>query len=109
MPRGLIGFNSVKVGDAEDYILDVIDGILAGGKTGRLYKTMVEGERIAGAINASNSTGRYPGWYGVNVELLPGKDRKKAESLVFAELTKLAKEPEEPVRLTSEPFPRCSC
>jgi zinc protease len=93
VPRALIGFNTVKVGDPEDYVLDVIDGILAGGKTGRLYKTMVEGERIAGAIAASNSTGRYPGWYGVNVELLPGKDRKRAEQLVFTELAKLAKEP----------------
>lgn len=93
VPRAIIGFNGVKVGEAEDYIFDIIDGILAGGKTGRLYKSMVEGERIAGSIGAQNSSGRYPGWYGVQIELLPGKDRKKAESIVFAELAKLAKEP----------------
>ncbi|HEY1191523.1 MAG TPA: insulinase family protein, partial [Gemmata sp.] len=37
--------------------------------------------------------GRYPGWFAVNVELLQGKDRKKAEELVFGELVKLATEP----------------
>ena len=40
-----------------------------------------------------NNAGRYPGWFAVNVEMLQGKDRKKAEELVFAELEKLAAEP----------------
>ena len=93
VPRMMIGFNTVQVGTPEDPILDVIQDILAGGKTSRLYRKLVEDERVASEVGASNQAGRYPGWFSVNVELLQGKDRKKAEQLVFAELEKLAKEP----------------
>ena len=93
VPRAIIGFNGVTIGDPDDYVYDVIDGVLAGGKTGRLYKSMVEDERIAGSVGVESSAGRYPGWFGVLVELLPGKDRKKAELIVFTELARLAKEP----------------
>jgi zinc protease len=93
VPRVMIGFNTVQVGTAEDAILDVIQDVLSGGKTSRLYRKLVEDERIASEAGAMNSAGRYPGWFAVNVELLQGKDRKKAEDLTFAELEKLAAEP----------------
>lgn len=93
VPRMMLGFNTVVVGTPEDPILDVIQNILAGGKTSRLYRKLVEDDRIASDVSAGNYAGRYPGWFAINVELLQGKDRKKAEELTFAELEKLAKEP----------------
>src|SRR5207248_1259981 len=38
VPRMLMGFTTVKVGDPEDSVLDIIQSVLTGGKTGRLYK-----------------------------------------------------------------------
>ena len=38
--RLLVGFNTVKVGDPEDYVLDVIEHILSSGKTGRLEQNI---------------------------------------------------------------------
>ena len=93
VPRAMIGFNSVRSGDADDYVLDIVDDILAGGKTSRLYKKLVEEERLANAVSSSSSTGRYAGWFAVQLEMLKGKDRAKAEKLVFEELERLAKEP----------------
>ncbi|MCS6866709.1 MAG: pitrilysin family protein [Gemmataceae bacterium] len=93
VPRLMIGFNGVTVGSAEDPVLDVIHMILSGGKTSRLYRKLVEDERIAAQVDTGNESGRYPGWFGIYVELLKGKDRPKAEELVFAELRKLATEP----------------
>lgn len=93
VPRMMIGFNTVQVGTPEDAILDVIQDILSGGKTSRLYRKLVEDERVASEASAANYAGRYPGWFAVNVELLQGKDRKKAEDLTFAELDKLAAAP----------------
>ena len=93
VPRMMMGFNTVVVGSDEDAILDVVSDVLSSGKTARLYRKLVEDERIASEVSAANYAGRYPGWFAVNVELLQGKDRKKAEELVFAELEKLAKEP----------------
>lgn len=93
VPRMMIGFNTVQVGTPEDAILDVIQDVLSGGKTSRLYRKLVEDERVASEAGAANYAGRYPGWFAVNVELLQGKDRKKAEDLTFAELERLAAAP----------------
>lgn len=93
VPRVYLGFNTVAVGDPDDYVLDVLSALLSRGKTSRLYSALVEGEQIAADVNANNNTGRYPGWFGVQVELLPGKNRAQAEALVFKELKKLADAP----------------
>ena len=91
--RLLMGFNTVAVGHADDVVLDVLQTLLADGRTSRLYRELVETQRLATTVDAGNYSGRYPGWFGVRVELLKDKDRQKAEELVFAELEKLAKEP----------------
>ena len=93
VPRAMIGFNTVKSGEPDDYALSLVDGILAGGRTSRLYKRLVEGERLCTSVSTNTSTGRYAGWFAVQLEMLKGKDRAKAEAIVFEELGKLAKEP----------------
>ena len=91
--RMMVGFNTVQAGEPDDYGLDLIEDILAGGKTSRLYRRLVEKERLANDVGAGNSSGRYPGWFAIQLELLQGKDRAKAEAIVFEELEKLATEP----------------
>ena len=91
--RCMIGFNSVKIGDPEDYVFDVLSTVLSAGKTSRLHKRLVEGELLANAVDSGNNAGRYPGWFAVQVEMLKGKDRAKAEKIVFEELTKIAEKP----------------
>jgi zinc protease len=93
VPRVLIGFNTIPVGDSDDPVLDIVQTILADGRTSRLYRTLVEGERVASDVSAGNYSGRYPGWFAVNAELLKGRDRKKAEDLLFAEVEKLGTGP----------------
>jgi zinc protease len=93
VPRMVMGFNGVAAADADADALDVLEGVLAGGKTGRLYRKLVEEERIAGGVEGTNTGGRYPGWFSVQVELLKGRDRARAEDLVLAELARLAAEP----------------
>ncbi|HEX4588710.1 MAG TPA: insulinase family protein, partial [Gemmataceae bacterium] len=92
VPRMLMGFNGVRSGDPDFYTLEVIQTILSGGKTSRLYRKLVEGEEIASQVEATDNAGRYPGSFLVNVELLKGKPRDKAEQLVLAELKRLADE-----------------
>ncbi len=92
-PRLLIGFNTCRTEDPDDPVLDVIQALLASGRTSRLYKKFVEGEEVATDVSAGNSTGRYNGWFSVQVELIPDKDRKKLEKEVFEELQRLAKDP----------------
>ncbi len=93
VPRALIGFNTVKSGEADDYALSLLDSVLAGGRSSRLYKKLVEETRLCASVSTGSSTGRYAGWFAVQLEMLKGKDRAQAEAIVFAELARLAKEP----------------
>ncbi len=90
--RMLMGFVTVPQGHADEAALDVVSNLLASGKTSRLYKKLVLEERMAVDVGASHDPGRHPGWFGINVELLPGKDRGAAEKIVLAELRKLGQE-----------------
>jgi zinc protease len=93
VPRAMIGFNTVASGDPDDFALSLLDTIVAGGRTGRLYKRLVEGERLCNAVSTMTASGRYPGWFAVTLEMLGGKDRARAEAVVFEELKRLASEP----------------
>jgi zinc protease len=97
--RMLMGFNTVDINDPDLPVLEVIQGVLSGGKTSRLYKKLVEGTEIAASADAFDTWGRYPGWFGVQMELLPGKDRAEGEKLVLAELQKVADDPVPPEEL----------
>lgn len=92
-PRLLIGFNGVKLGEPDDFVLDVISQILNGGKTSRLYRKLIEELEIASDTSSRNQAGRYPGWVAIDVELLPEQSLAQAEAVVIAELERLAKEP----------------
>lgn len=93
VPRMILGFNAVQTHDADEPVFEVIDAILSEGKTSRLYQKLVEGEQLANDVGTLTSIGRYPGWFGVQLEAFDVKDRTKIESLVFAELKRLADEP----------------
>lgn len=99
VPRLLMGFNTVRSGDPDYYPLEVIQAILSTGRTSRLYTRMVEGDEIANSVEASSSTGRYPGWFSISAELLKGKSLDQSEKLILAELKKLRDEPVSPAEL----------
>jgi zinc protease len=91
--RMLMGFNTVPMSHADYPALSVLESVLGAGKTGRLYKTLIEGDELCSSVNANNSSGRYPGWFGIYAEVLKGKDRAKVEQIVLRELKKLRDEP----------------
>lgn len=99
VPRMIMGFNGVRSGDLDSYALDVIQTILSGGKSSRLYRKLVEEEAIASEVAANDNAGRYPGWFQVQAELIKGKPRERAEELILAELKRLAAEPVGPEEL----------
>ncbi|HEY2786874.1 MAG TPA: pitrilysin family protein [Fimbriiglobus sp.] len=98
-PRLLVGFNTTVVGNPDDDVLDVLSAVLSNGRTSRLYKRLIETDRVASDVSTSNGTGRYPGWFGIQVEAIPGKDRTKVESALQDELAKLVAEPITPTEL----------
>jgi zinc protease len=92
VPRLLVGYPTVRFGDPDMPALNVLESILTRGKGSRLYRALVEGA-VASSVSADHSPGRYPGWFAVQVELLPGADRASVEKLLLKEIAALREKP----------------
>jgi zinc protease len=91
--RLMLGWNAVPSGHPDDLPLLLLGQVLSSGKTSRLYKRLVETDRLVNEVSPGSSTGRYPGWFSVSAELFKGKERAKVESVIFEELAKLTEKP----------------
>src|SRR5262249_61894275 len=91
-PRMLLGFNTAAVGDPDDPVLDYVQHVLTDGKTSRLYRLLVEDDRLASARAASQPNGSGPGWVFWRAGLVTGEDRKKAEGVDCSPLEELVKQ-----------------
>jgi zinc protease len=74
-------------GDAE---LDVLSGILAQGKTARLYKSLVYDKRVAQDVDALQSSALLSSTFEVTVTARPNVDLTELAELVWAELEQVA-------------------
>lgn len=84
-------FKTPEVGDSTLYALDIAEGVL-NGRTGRLYKRLVEEEKLAVGAGASNSPNKYISEFSVRVNMRPDADPAKVEKIVWEELEKLKTE-----------------
>ncbi len=84
-------FKTPAVEDSVIYALDIAEGVL-NGRSGRLYKRLVEEEKLATSASASNSPNKAISTFGISVSLRPGASAEKAEAIVWEELEKLKKE-----------------
>ncbi|MCQ2092904.1 MAG: insulinase family protein [Fibrobacter sp.] len=84
-------FKTPEVGDPTLYALDIAEGVL-NGRTGRLYKRLVEEEKLAVSASASNSPNKYISEFSVRVNMRPDADPAKVEKIVWEELEKLKTE-----------------
>ena len=54
LPQLMLSFQTSPLKSEDDAVVDVIADILAGGKTSRLYKTLVYEKQIAQSVSAFN-------------------------------------------------------
>lgn len=86
-----IVFKTPAVGDSSLYALDIIEGVL-NGRSGRLYKRLVEEKKLAVSVSASNSPNKYVSEFSIGVNLQPDADPAAVENIVWEELNKLKTE-----------------
>ena len=79
------------MGDQILYPLDIAEGVL-NGRSGRLYKRLIQEEKLAVSVKASNSPNKYVSEFGVTVNLRPDADPAKVEKIVWEELERLKTE-----------------
>jgi predicted Zn-dependent peptidase len=100
-PRLIMGYHKPTLPSFDDCVFDVIDTILSGGRTARLYKVLVEEKGIAAEVNTSNGYPgtRYPNLFVIFAQPVSPHTCGELEKAIYGELDRLKKEPVEPKEL----------
>lgn len=72
--------------------IDVMDAILTGGRSSRLYQALVE-SGLASSVNGSAAELIEPGWYEINATAAPGQELGKIGQVLQESLAKLQEQP----------------
>lgn len=86
--RLCIGFPTCRMGDRDDYALDLIAHDLGNSKNSRLYRRLVLQDRTVGDISVMNETRQDPGGLFILAELHPGASRDKVEAAIREEVAR---------------------
>jgi zinc protease len=82
LPRLYISWHSPSIFATDDAELDLVAEILAGGKTSRLYRTLVYQERMATEVAASQSSRELGGYFQIIVTAAPGRTLTELERAI---------------------------
>ena len=78
--KGLFAWHGLARGDADHPALEVLDEILTGGESSRLYKAMITDLELASGAGGWAASWRFPGLYEIGINLRPGKRVEEAEA-----------------------------
>jgi len=93
-PRIMIAFHKPTLPSREDYAFDLIDMVLGGGRTSRLYRSLVVGKRLAASVSTSTlPASRYPNLFVVTAVPRHPHTAAEVEAAIYEELDRLAAEP----------------
>lgn len=94
-PRLIIGYHKPTVPDFDDYVFDVIDGILSRGRTSRFYKRLIDEERIAVSVDTVNGLpgARYPNLFAIFATPRHPHTNAELEQAIYREIETLKREP----------------
>jgi len=92
-PQLMIGFHKPTLPDPDDYVFDVIDMLLAEGRTSRLYKKLVVEKQLAtdaGSFTAPGS--RYPNLFIISATPRSPHTVQEVETAIYEELERFKNE-----------------
>lgn len=87
-----VRFHTAPFNHSDMFALDVLAGLL-NGRTGRLYKALVEKEAIAvGEPSAFTNSLQYEGFFQLSAQVKEGKTAEEVEEALLAQLEKIKEE-----------------
>jgi predicted Zn-dependent peptidase len=93
-PRLAMAWHKPTMPDRADYVFDLIDQVLAQGRTSRLYRALVIEKQLAASVATYGAPGnRYPNLFVVTAAPRNPHTLREVEEAVKAELKRLATEP----------------
>jgi zinc protease len=99
LPRVYHTWHTVRGFSPDDAALDVLSGILAGGKSSRLYRKLVYEMQIASQVVAYQDGGRLDGKFQIFATARPGHDLNELTKVIVAEVRDLAEKGPQPREL----------
>jgi zinc protease len=93
LPAVLIGYHGVAVKDPDRPVLDVLERVLSGGESTRLYEDLVREHELATGVEANNDWGIDPDLFWVYAQARPGKTAAQLEARIDAVMARVAAEP----------------
>ncbi len=95
-PQIEIRYHGVPFNHVDGFALEVMGDVL-NGRTGRLYKSMVEGKKIASSASAQTSAfggpSKYAGYFAFSAEVKGDAKPEQLEEAWYGEVAKLQNEP----------------
>ncbi|OFW05713.1 MAG: hypothetical protein A3H96_11705 [Acidobacteria bacterium RIFCSPLOWO2_02_FULL_67_36] len=89
LPRLYMAWHSPALYAEDDAELDLVADVFAGGKTSRLYRTLVFEERIATEVAASQNSREIGGFFQIVATAAPGRTLAELERAIARELNGL--------------------
>lgn len=99
LPRLYMAWHSPALFAADDAELDLVADVLAGGKTSRLFRTLVYEERIATEIAASQNSREIGGFFQVVATAAPGRTLAELERAITREIAQLTEQGPTPAEM----------
>ncbi len=94
-PQMILGFHKPNPPHGDDVVGEIIEGLLSYGRTSRFYQRLVEEEKIAVEVSASNGFPgeRYPNLFVIFATPRHPHTAEELEKAIFRELDRLKNEP----------------
>ncbi len=89
LPAVHFGYHVGNNRDADQPALDLLETILSGGESSRLYKSLVYEKQIAAEVSASNDARLDPGLFTFYAQAREGKTTAELESAIYAALDEI--------------------
>jgi len=91
LPAVLIGYHAPRAVDADRAPLDVVERLLSGGESARLYEDLVRKHELATAVEANNTWGIDPDLFWIYAQARPKKTAAALEERIAAVMEGLQK------------------
>ncbi len=99
LPRVYLAWSTPCLFSAGDAGMDLLGEVLAGGKTSRLYRTLVHDRRVATDVSASQGSRECAGWFCIAATAAPGHELAELERIISDELAALTRDGPEPAEV----------
>ncbi|MDO8281087.1 MAG: pitrilysin family protein [Thermodesulfovibrionia bacterium] len=94
LPYVMSAYKTPNILNDDSYALDVLAGVLSGGKSARIYKSLIDEQRIALSAGAGYSNlDKFPFLFYLYGTSLPGKKIENVENALYAEVEKIKETP----------------